>query len=281
MPFRPRRRVISSVWALLLASLVSCASLQVSDDEPGRDGGPRGAGGGNQEAPAPSQEQPDPVLRQRPEDLAGSAWWQFNGPADWALVAIGFATAIAALRTLRALEQQVVANVEAARAAQESADLARTALHVTERAYLLVTDIWFRNLGPGKFPVLAYKVQNIGRLPATLTAWATTVVFPEELPDFGSMPRVWQPRSTVVAPGMSVTIEGDAGEAGGFSPEQWRGLQLGTVHLSAAAAVMYVAGFGIAGETGVGVDLDPTADAIPEFSRRLVFTTRAGYNYAR
>jgi hypothetical protein len=60
--------------------------------------------------------------------------------SNWALVAVGILAAGAAVNTLRAIEREVIETGKAAAAAKQSADIARDALYVGERAYVHVQD---------------------------------------------------------------------------------------------------------------------------------------------
>jgi hypothetical protein len=68
-------------------------------------------------------------------------WFWSNGPADYILVIVGAATACAAIKTLRAIERQVGANVRAARAASQEARTASLALKLAHRPILDIDEI--------------------------------------------------------------------------------------------------------------------------------------------
>ena len=83
-----------------------------------------------------------------------------NGPADYALLLIGWIGIVAALISLKEIQAQSVAS-------QRSADLAEQALIISERAYLDIGDWHFGGWGEGAV-VLIYTLKVTGRTPATV-----------------------------------------------------------------------------------------------------------------
>src|SRR5436309_2611110 len=92
--------------------------------------------------------------------------------SNWALVGVGALAAGAAIKTLRAIEREVIETGTAAAAAKQSADIAREALYVGERAYVHLSHYpgqSFAQQQAGMILQTKLKVENTGRTPARLS----------------------------------------------------------------------------------------------------------------
>jgi hypothetical protein len=106
--------------------------------------------------------------------------------SNWAVVGMGLVAAVAAVRTLRAIEREVIETGKAAAAAKLSADIAKEALYVGERAYVHVSHYphySFTQNPSGTRLVTTLKVENTGRTPARITEIRlATFVSADDLP---------------------------------------------------------------------------------------------------
>ncbi|MGP8052150.1 MAG: hypothetical protein ACLPYB_16295 [Desulfobaccales bacterium] len=77
----------------------------------------------------------------------------------------------------------------AANAAKESAEVAETALHISERAYLSIEQIGFvEPLKVGEMPNLKLKIINTGKTPAQIIDTSTNVRFFDKIPSIPVYP---------------------------------------------------------------------------------------------
>jgi hypothetical protein len=74
--------------------------------------------------------------------------------------------AIIAALTLKALNKQIVANIEAANAAKDANKLAREVLEISRRARLSIKNVQFIEEWPA-LPIVRFTVTNSGEMPAT------------------------------------------------------------------------------------------------------------------
>ena len=86
-------------------------------------------------------------------------WLRSSGPADWALVVVSVLGAAFAVRTLRALEKQVTANIDAAESAKQQVSIA-----TSPRVY--VEGVHAVNFERGLEPVFFLNIANSGPVPA-------------------------------------------------------------------------------------------------------------------
>jgi hypothetical protein len=203
--------------------------------------------------------------------------------SNWVLIVITGGAVIAAFLTLGALGKQLRANVDAASAARDSADVAKRTLEVGHRAYLSIVGVWFDNFGPGRIPNLILELKNDGRVPATITNWGTTILTQEELPRLPPGDINWQPHSAVIFPGMTNAL-GASGEGSAMTPfttDEWSEIEAGTYSINVYGGIRYDAGFGITGEVGFGYHFVAALPTQSRLERRFVATETAGYNYAR
>jgi hypothetical protein len=201
-----------------------------------------------------------------------------SAPADWLLVIVGLGGIVAALCTLRAINRQAIATETAALAAKQSADTSERALRITQRAYLYVIAVEFRNFSEGHFPTVAVQIKNSGHLAATLTSWAINVITRDPFPAGDQRGLEWQPHSVTIAPEQTATVTTEP-PGRPFDAQEWAGVQSGEYGLRVYGAFRYRAGFDIDGETGFGSVFTPSTQGLP-LHRRFSVGDVPGYNYA-
>lgn len=109
-----------------------------------------------------------------PDDSSRFSFWLviFTG----GLVLVGGIQCYIIFRTLEETKK-------AANAADESAKVAKTALHVAERAYLSVDNYKFHHTFKiGNNPTISYKIINVGHTPAQITETAHFIDILDEIP---------------------------------------------------------------------------------------------------
>jgi uncharacterized membrane protein len=148
------------------------------------------------------------------------AWFASSGPADWVLAIIGFVTAIVAIRTLRAIEHQVAANVSAAdaakdnaTAAKQTAEIAGTQLRLAFRPYFDLKDV-FAEVAEGNDRstslAVGYKVYNASQTPAPVFRLDTGYVVTPGGEDM-SIAVTGRQYETTLAPGRGYDVPIDVG----------------------------------------------------------------------
>lgn len=126
----------------------------------------------------------------------------------WALVCANRKLWQASQEHSKHLQDSVAISREAADAAKKSAEVAETALHISERAYLSIDQIGFvEPLKVGEMPNLKLKIINTGKTPAQIIDTSTNVKFFDKIPSIPVYPTGQKSQSQMtIRPGGEHTL---------------------------------------------------------------------------
>lgn len=185
---------------------------------------------------------------------------------------------VGALQTL-ATTAAFLIGIRTANAAKKSAIVAERTLHLSQRAYLTMTDSEFSHFNPGEFPNLVLRVKNDGRLPATVTAWMCCFLIDEDFPPHKTEDEEFVQYSAVLGSNQQGILEMTGNAPRGLLPEEFAKIQKGQMRVRIYGAIKYESGFG-PGEMGFALEYDPNDIRQPPH-RRFSVSNAPSYNYSR